>query len=168
MPRQELTGPRHAARQGPRNHRSAAPFIQLGRLLDNSAFRPKGFDMIRRTSLSCSFRYWGVLVAAAAFTACSDDKPATQDTSPSATPQQSSGTPPSTSVTTDAAAAFFAGSKAIEPTPVDAPTAKGDLTFTLDVADVQGKAVRIRGWAFRVTPPHQHGDRITVLLVGST
>jgi hypothetical protein len=97
--------------------------------------------------------------------ACSDDKPAAQSSSSSPPPQESSKTSPAANAATDPTTRYFANSKALEPVPVDRPTGKGDLTFTLDIADVKDKIVRVRGWAFRLAPPHQKGDRVTVLLV---
>jgi hypothetical protein len=76
--------------------------------------------------------------------------------------------PLSTPGTSDAAAHYFAHSNPSAPVGVEHPQSKGDLTFTVDIADVKDKVVRVRGWAFRLAPPHQKGDRVTVLLVGPT
>lgn len=124
--------------------------------------------MIRRFSSLPPLRHWAPLLAVfALLAACSDDKSSEQSSSSSPPPQDSSKTAPASNAATDPSTArYFTNSKAVAPASVERPTPKGDLTFTLDVADVKDKVVRVRGWGFRLAPPHQKGDRVTVLLVG--
>jgi hypothetical protein len=111
--------------------------------------------------------YWALVPAAfALLVACSDDKPAAQSTSANPPPQESpKASLGSNSGADQSTARYFANSKAVAPTSVDRPVSKGDLSFTIDILDVKDKGGRVRGWAFRLTPPHQKGDRVTLLLV---
>jgi len=61
----------------------------------------------------------------------------------------------------------FFNSKPQTPAAATRPDLKGDLSFTVDVLDVRDKVMRIRGWGLRLNPPHQAGDRITIVLVGA-
>jgi len=63
---------------------------------------------------------------------------------------------------------FFVNSKPQAPATATRPEPKGDLSFIIDVSDIRNKVARIRGWGFRIAPPHQMGDRVTILLVGSS
>jgi hypothetical protein len=102
--------------------------------------------------------------------ACSEDKSSPESAAPAASP---SGSPQTSVAPTNAAnastapeARFFARSTPVTPASVSAPEQKGDITFTIDVLDVRDKIARIRGWGFRLAPPHQVGDRVTIFLVG--
>lgn len=108
----------------------------------------------------------GLVTACLLIGACSDKKTAAESP-PSSTPTEASkpSAPPGAS---DANARFFVHSSPSAPAAVEQPQSKGDLTFTLDIAEVKDKVVRFRGWAFRLAPPHQKGDRVMVLLVGPT
>jgi hypothetical protein len=119
----------------------------------------------------------GLVTSLAFIAACSDNKSSEQTSSSSPPQQASSSTPPkhdvsksspgSNAATDQSIAQYFANSKPVAPASAARPTPKGDLSFTLDIADVVDRVVRVRGWAFRLTPPHQVGDRVTILLVGS-
>ena len=101
--------------------------------------------------------------------ACSEDKMTAQKAAPGVATEVS----PKPSVAASAATAqpasadqFFINSKPQAPAVEARPEPKGDLTFTIDLLDLRDKVVRVRGWGFRITPPHQIGDRVTILLVG--
>jgi hypothetical protein len=123
--------------------------------------------MTRRTfSRNCGIYRALVLFAFVPLMARSDDKPTpgvssslSSETSPKASASDSSAADQST-------ARFFVGKKPVVPESVTAPEPKGDLSFALDVADVKDGHIRLRGWGWRLAPPHQKGDRVTILLVG--
>jgi len=100
-----------------------------------------------------------------------DNKTTAENTSPSA-PKELSRKPsvPASPVTTPPSSTdrFFANAKPQTPVTAPFPEPKGDLSFIIDVSEVRNKVARIRGWGFRITPPHQVGDRVTILLVGSS
>lgn len=103
--------------------------------------------------------------------ACSDNRTTAENASPSAPTELS----PKPSLAANAATTpspstdrFFVNSKPQAPVTAPFPEPKGDLSFTIDVSDVRSKVARIRGWGFRIAPPHQVGDRVTILLVGSS
>src|SRR5688572_2295794 len=101
--------------------------------------------------------------------ACSDNQTIVESPSPSVPPQLSpKPSAPASAVTTQDTSTdrFFVNSKPQKPAPATRPEPKGDITFTIDVLDARNKVARVRGWGFRITPPHQVGDRVTVLLVG--
>lgn len=115
------------------------------------------------------FRFSTLLSALFLVSACSDDKTTMESPSPSVPPQLS----PKPSATTSVAIAqdtstdrFFVNTKPQVPVTASRPEPKGDITFTIDVLDARNKVARVRGWGFRITPPHQIGDRVTILLVG--
>ena len=123
-------------------------------------FLPSGFR---------AFRFAMLLPLLLLVSACSDNKTIVESPSPSVPPELS----PKPSAAADAAMTqeistdrFFVNSKPQTPTPVAGPEPMGDLSFTIDVLDARNKVARVRGWGFRITPPHQTGDRVTVLLVG--
>lgn len=103
--------------------------------------------------------------------ACSDNKTTAEKPSPSA-PTELSPKPSVAAIaaTTQSTSAdrFFVNSKPQAPAAATRPEPNGDLSFTIDVSDVRNKVARIRGWGFRIAPPHQTGDRVTILLVGSS
>src|SRR2546423_11906342 len=108
----------------------------------------------------------GLVTSSMLIGACSDKKTTAEPPS-SSTPKVASkllATPGGP----DADARYFAHSNPSAPAGVEQPQSKGDLSFTIDILGVRGKQVRIRGWAFRIAPPHQPGDRVKVLLVGPT
>ena len=110
-----------------------------------------------------------VLFAFSFFVACSDDQPVAQNASstppPDTTPKASAGNNPGADQST---ARYFVNSKPVVPASADRPTPKGDLSFTLDILEVKDKIARVRGWGFRLVPPHQKGDRVALFLVGPT
>ena len=102
---------------------------------------------------------------------CSHNRAIAQSASPSSPTQLL----PKPSVAANAAATqstaadrFFVNSKPQAPATATRPEPKGDLSFIIDVSDVRNKVARIRGWGFRIAPPHQIGDRVTILLAGSS
>ena len=108
------------------------------------------------------------LLAVAFLVACSDDKSTADKPSASPSPESSSRTSTGNTPPADQSTArYFVNTKSVAPASASAPAAKGDLSFTLDIADVKDRTIRIRGWGFRIAPPHQKDDRVTVLLVGA-
>jgi hypothetical protein len=101
--------------------------------------------------------------------ACSDNKTVVESSSPTVPPELSPKplTAANAAMTQETSTdRFFVNSKPQTPVPEPRPEPKGDLSFIIDVLDARNKVARVRGWGFRVTPPHQIGDRVTVLLVG--
>lgn len=125
-------------------------------------FLPVGFRQLQLATLLPLF-----LLASA----CSDNRTTAENASPSAPAQLS----PKPSVAANAATTpsnpadrFFVNLKPQLPVTAPFPEPKGDLSFTVDVSEVRNKVARLRGWGFRIAPPHQPGDRVTILLVGSS
>jgi hypothetical protein len=120
-------------------------------------FLPSGLRPLQLATLLPLFLLAGV---------CSDNRAIAQSASPSSPTQLS----PANAATTQSTAAdrFFVNSKPQAPATATRPEPKGDLSFTIDVSDVRNKVARIRGWGFRIAPPHQMGDRVTILLAGSS
>ncbi len=120
-----------------------------------------------RSTLSWLRRYrLGALLPLFVLVSACSEKSTTDTFTPVASPSVS----PTTSVATSPAPAaenrFFARSTPVTPTAGPAPEQKGDITFTIDLLDVRDKIARVRGWGFRLAPPHQVGDRVTIFLVG--
>lgn len=97
--------------------------------------------------------------------ACSEDKNTANNASPSV-PPQSSGGPYAVTAQTTSVDHFFMDTKPQPAATEPRPEPRGDLTFTIDFVGARNKVVRVRGWGFRIMPPHQPGDRVTILLVG--
>jgi hypothetical protein len=119
--------------------------------------------MIRFVSFPQRLRFAVLPCLAAMLCACSEDTSVSEAASPSPTTQQPPAAAAATSPATDQ---FFTSLRPASIVPATRPEPKGDLTFTLDILEAKDKAVRIRGWGFRLSPAHQKGDTVTVLLAG--